>query len=182
MQFSASSSISASHTLGWDSLGPLLSCRFMNPGFPWPSPPRISPAGPGAFLEIQLWSACRPFCLPDALLGVPWLWGLLWLLLLSPALASSVSLLPQQLLAQALDHSYFSNLCPQGSALGFKIHFGHTQSLMVVRAWVVISSCPWVWGVSGSRTPGDPSDTGLAINLMETPVERREVDCFEKAA
>lgn len=97
--------------------------------------PGLSSVGPRAFLEIQLWSACRPSCLLDALLGAPQLWALLWLLLLSSALASSVSLFPQQPLAQALDHSYSSNLCPQGSALGLKIHFGHVQPLVVLRAW-----------------------------------------------
>lgn len=78
----------------------------------------------------------------DALLGAPQLWGLLWPLLLSSALASSVSLLPQQPLAQALDQSYSANLCPQGSALGLKIHFGHVQFPVVLRAWLVITSCP----------------------------------------
>lgn len=78
----------------------------------------------------------------DALLGAPQLWGLLWLLLLPSALAPSVSLLPQQPLAQALDHGWSANLCPHGSALGLKIHFGHVQLLVGLRAQVVITSCP----------------------------------------
>ena len=197
MQFSASSSVSASHTLGWDFLDPLLSCHLTNPSFPWHSSQGLA--------VLVLEHSCK-FSYGE-LAGRPASWTLCWVLHSSEAssgscfslcpcstalrpplapsspsaLASSASLLPQQPRAQALDHSYSSNLCRQGSALGLKIHFGHVQLLAVLRAWVVITSCPWVPGVVGGRTPGEPGDTALAINLEGTPVERRDVDC-EKAA